>query len=176
MGVRRIGCYLLVSLIYLSACYSAHSGTGVKPAEKPGAKVLAEFPILYTHPLPGFQLRLPPSWKRFRVCQKTTIWPLGIKAITVYFCLPTRDKSWSGEVSGYANLFALTFFSSDQYRRLKDLQAKGKGDVYEEIVSFAHNRQYHVHYSTGQACPSDLEARMAEAGRIVETFRFQKGK
>ncbi len=122
----------------------------------------------------GFRMDFPASWKGLKVIEKSTDWTPGVKAPTLYFCLPTKVKGYPGEAPGYASPFAITVFTKAQLNVIR-AYAKKHGELPGEEISISKNNGVH-YFSPGgaQDLPDDLHERMSDVQDILKTFKFLK--
>jgi hypothetical protein len=87
----------------------------------------------------------------------------------IYFCFPTTDKLFPSECgsSGYASLFALSFFSHKQWDQVQANRNEGPVDAY-----LTENSDYVVTFATSQENPADLDTARKNIDQILSTFKF----
>ncbi len=120
-------------------------------------------PLVYENTEYGFQLTFPETWAGYKLFKKD----FG-DSVALYVAIPTTDKNWTETdpvEDGYASLFAVSVYTKAKWEELKTAEGPKPGYISEK-------GDYIFAWSSGQAAPTDLTERFADAKTIIATFKL----
>ena len=117
----------------------------------------------------GFTLKLPPSWKNYKVWQIEGDFNAFDSSESFRFGLPTKSSKWPA-YNGYGVLFTISVTTPQEWEKEVIIQSK-EGEP-GSTPPLYRNDEYVFHLTPGQDCAEDLCDRYSEINDIRKTFKL----
>ncbi len=117
----------------------------------------------FTNEKYGFSLTLNDNWQGYKYEQDTK--NFQDNGVHYRFYLPTKDKDYKTDKTGYASPFVISIY------KISDWENLGNKNDFTKIDQ---NDKYVYAYSIWDTVPSDLEETItdAEIKKVINTFKF----